>query len=246
MIELKIKSKRHGEHTVLLDDEDAWVLKYNWHIQGKPGYYYANTNLYDPITRKQTSMRMHRLLIPCERLYVDHINHNTLDNRKENLRAVTPTQNMQNRKKAANKLCSYKGVYSKGPTYYAEIQVNGKTFRVGHFKTEVEAAVAYDLKALEFFKEHAHLNFPEKNYPCEPKLLKLRVSNTSGYRGVSKKRDHKEKIWLAQISVGGQKTRKTKVIGYFENPEEAARAYDEAAKKLHGEFAKLNFPEEIK
>jgi hypothetical protein len=63
------------------------------------------------------------------------------------------------------------------------------------------------------------------------------VNNTSGYIGVS--REGKSK-WRAQIRVDGSKT----YLGSFETAEEAAEARDRAARKLHGEFAVLNFPEE--
>lgn len=58
--------------------------------------------------------------------------------------------------------------------------------------------------------------------------------SVSGYKGVCKSnRPGRRKRWLARIN--------EKFIGMFNTPEEAARAYDEAAKKLHGEFAFLNF-----
>jgi hypothetical protein len=65
-------------------------------------------------------------------------------------------------------------------------------------------------------------------------------SNTySRYRGVSfSKRKQK---WFAAIRNQGRKL----WLGYFDNELDAARAYDNAAKKYHGEFAKLNFPKEI-
>ncbi len=62
-----------------------------------------------------------------------------------------------------------------------------------------------------------------------------RSDNTSGYRGVSH-RCHPIK-WSAFIGVNG----KTLHLGNFDRPEDAAHAYDAAAKKYHGEFATLNF-----
>lgn len=62
-------------------------------------------------------------------------------------------------------------------------------------------------------------------------------NNSSKYRGVLRCKDRRK--WRANICVNGKKRH----LGYFENEEDAARAYDEAAKELHGEFAILNFPE---
>lgn len=64
----------------------------------------------------------------------------------------------------------------------------------------------------------------------------VRSDNTSGFKGVNYcKRQCK---WVSRIGYGGKRMH----IGYFDTPEEAAKAYDRAAKDLHGEFAFLNFP----
>lgn len=59
----------------------------------------------------------------------------------------------------------------------------------------------------------------------------------SGYRGVY--RHGTSGLWCARIRAG--KERSSRLIGYFKDPALAARAYDEAAIRLHGEFAVLNF-----
>lgn len=65
---------------------------------------------------------------------------------------------------------------------------------------------------------------------------RLDCRNTSGFRGVSR---HKASgRWLANICHDGR----TRHIGLYDSPEDAARAYDERAKKLRGGAAKLNFP----
>jgi len=89
---------------------------------------------------------------------VDHINHNPLDNRRCNLRLCTNGQNTANARKHKDGITSqFKGVsWDK----YAQswcVQVQGS--RVGRFKSEMEAARAYDNAARVAFGEFAHLNF---------------------------------------------------------------------------------------
>jgi hypothetical protein len=64
----------------------------------------------------------------------------------------------------------------------------------------------------------------------------LTTRNTSGYKGVSWSK--KGNRWFATIQINS----KTKFLGNYLTPEEAARAYDVAAKEAFGEFAWLNFP----
>lgn len=65
-------------------------------------------------------------------------------------------------------------------------------------------------------------------------------NNTSGYKGVSLYKDKNK--WGAFISVKN----KTRYLGLYATPEAAARAYDAAARELHGEFAYQNFPHEVR
>ena len=69
-----------------------------------------------------------------ENQYVDHINHNTLDNRRCNLRAVTKSQNQMN--------VNYKGVDTRGDKYIARIKLHGKMVQLGTYYEEEEAYFA--------------------------------------------------------------------------------------------------------
>lgn len=70
---------------------------------------------------------------------------------------------------------------------------------------------------------------------------RLYKNSTTGFKGVTIKRGGRYIRWQAQI----QASKLHRHIGYFDTPEEAARAYDAVACELFGEFARLNFPEEI-
>ncbi len=62
-------------------------------------------------------------------------------------------------------------------------------------------------------------------------------NNTSGYKGVAWSKAARK--WRAQIGINGEH----RYLGVFQDPADAARAYDAAAIELHGPFARLNFPE---
>jgi hypothetical protein len=64
--------------------------------------------------------------------------------------------------------------------------------------------------------------------------------NTSGYRGVYRYRRDKYARWMANITIKG----KSIPLGYFSNPEDAARAYDAAARQYYPRGMPLNFPED--
>jgi hypothetical protein len=96
---------------------------------------------------------------------VDHVNGNGLDNRRENLRPVTTTQNQQNTRKRKGGTSKYKGVswYVKKKIWRVAIRINGKDKHLGQDKDEMEAALIYIWTAKEAFGEYANAKW--KGYP---------------------------------------------------------------------------------
>ncbi len=102
--------------------------------------------------------RMHRVITgagPGEQ--VDHRNHDTLDNRRKNLRVCTNSQNSMNRLMRSDNTSGYKGVYLRKDTgkWVAEITVNGRTKTFGSSAKPEDAAAAYRAAALELHGEFA-------------------------------------------------------------------------------------------
>lgn len=95
-------------------------------------------------------------------LQTDHRNGNGLDNRKQNLRFATKSQNGANAGKYSNNLSGFKGVSrcSDREKWRAQITSNGRVFNLGHFDSPIEAAKVYDKAAKKFHGEFAKLNFP--------------------------------------------------------------------------------------
>jgi len=110
---------------------------------------------------------MHRQIVCAPKhLFVDHINGDGLDNRRENIRLATKRQNSQNMvRKRPNKTSRFKGV-SKSQHHNgwrATIKVNGARIHLGYFKDESDAARAYDAAAIEHFGPFAAPNEREPN-----------------------------------------------------------------------------------
>lgn len=155
-------------YSAILDDDD--YIKYcnqKFHASITPdGYVYAKATI------KRRSVYLHRLISGATNRtqVVDHINRNTLDNRKENLRLVTPTFNNMNqktRKSSFKKHSSYRNVSYLGSDihknrqkkWHAKFKFNKKTISVGYFHTELEASNAVKIKYDEVFgKNHGYLN----------------------------------------------------------------------------------------
>jgi len=103
----------------------------------------------------EKGLLMHRVIMNAKKgEIVDHKNHNTSDNRKENLRIVTHAQNMMNRKRNSN--CTLpKGVEKVLNRYRACISKDGKKIHLGTYSSISEAAKVYNKKAVELFGEFA-------------------------------------------------------------------------------------------
>jgi hypothetical protein len=160
---LIIESK-HGTFIALYDAEDAHKVEpYTWHVVKGHSTFYVCRQTARPNRR---SILLHREIAECHKdKMVDHKNGNGLDNRRENLRVCTMSENMMNRRKTSQNSTGYKGVYKTGDSkpnpYSAKIQKDGKVYCLGHYKTSEEAARAYDKKAKELHGVFAKLNFPE-------------------------------------------------------------------------------------
>lgn len=91
---------------------------------------------------------MSRVILGTDQ-FIDHRNHNTLDNRKENLRVVTKSQNQMN--------SNYKGVTpTSNGKYYAHIKLNGKMLNLGNYIFEDEALFARWYAETQLFREYRY------------------------------------------------------------------------------------------
>jgi len=149
---------------VIVDPDDyeeqtahKWYAKKGNRRMKQPRYYAARS-------LKGKTIFMHRQIMRCpEDMEVDHINGDTLDNRKDNLRICTRADNNYN---SSSRIAtsSYKGVCFHKSTNKWQVQISYKRRKhhIGTYSHEVLAAKAYDDRASELFGEFARLNFPKR------------------------------------------------------------------------------------
>lgn len=148
----------------LIDDED-WdrCSAYKWRISGSrlvKGY---------AVFGNAERLRLHRLVLnlqSSDKVIVDHIDGNTLNNCKSNLRVCTPHENQRNRVVNRTKTSSiYKGVHRKkgAKLYFALINTGDKIIQESGYFDEISAAQGYDRLAREYFGDFCRLNFPDIN-----------------------------------------------------------------------------------
>lgn len=157
------------EH-LLLDDCDRGILEtHRLELKWGSGNYVKVLSIPRRIrsnrkcNRKYTALARLIMNAPPE-LVVDHINRNPLDNRRQNLRIVTQSENMRNtqRTRTARVSCDYRGVTATGnrKKWTAKIKVEGRWHYLGTFVAAEDAARAYDAAAIGFHGSSAILNFP--------------------------------------------------------------------------------------
>lgn len=148
----------------LVDDSDyAELSKHKWCASKNPnGDFYATRNV--KINGKLHTIFMHREILGLEYgdpRHSNHKNHQTLDNRRDNIRICTRNQNQMNQKPRQNTTSKYKGVswVKQREEWQAQVRVNGKSIHLGYYDDEEMAAMAYDLVARKAHGEFAYLNF---------------------------------------------------------------------------------------
>lgn len=154
------------------DRDDIYtILDYKWYEYFKEQQIYLypkkdrNNGYYWCYRKgKRTTIRVHSIIC-CP--HCDHKNGNKSDNREENLRPATPSQNRMNTPIRRGNKTGYKGVQSTRDKFCVQLRYKGKLMYFGAFDIAEEAAKVYDLAALKYFGEFAWTNFPKENYSLE-------------------------------------------------------------------------------
>lgn len=142
---IKLIPLTQGQNAIVDAADFEWLSQWNWCAVWCPWTktYYAERKAF--VDGKQSSMKMHRAILRLKSSEIcDHKNHNTLDNRRENIRKCTASQNGWNRGKPADNTSGYKGVSRYRGRWRARAVVHGKEIHIGTFDTREQAADAYE------------------------------------------------------------------------------------------------------
>jgi hypothetical protein len=135
-----------------IDDNMDHLSKFSWAYGKDPKKGYAFRSM--KFNGENQTVYLHHCIIgkPFKPFQVDHINGDSLDNRRENLRFVTNRQNGQNRKEHRGekfKTSKYVGVRLLGKKWTAQMNVKGKSVYLGSFEKEEDASMAYQRATLK-------------------------------------------------------------------------------------------------
>jgi hypothetical protein len=173
--EIALASRRRcrntGKYVTLVDDCDfEYLNQYAWSPLVIAG---TNHPLVYAYGGGHPQVLMHRVIwerafgtIPVG-LELDHKEHGQfggLDNRRENLRLATRSDQNRNTRKQSGTVSKFRGVYwhKKASKWAVEIHVHDYPVYLGLFESEEQAALAYDSAARDKFGKFAQLNFPER------------------------------------------------------------------------------------
>jgi hypothetical protein len=153
------------QFTIVDDIDYEYLLQFKWYAKKeRTGKFYAVRNERVNGKRKHKNIYIHRVIaermgldLSCD---IDHIDRDSLNNLRNNLRFATKTATSQNRSKHKNNTSGIPGVYwhKVAGKWQAQIKVNNKTKYLGLFGDINEAAEVYKEASLKYFKEFSPLN----------------------------------------------------------------------------------------
>ena len=172
----------------LVDPEDRQrVTRHRWRAQRLGKTFYAYRCVREGGVPRHEFMHRFLLGLPKGEPGVDHANGNGLDNRRANLRVASKAENGRNRGPNCNNTSGYKRVcWHKGAgKWLASIQVDRRQISLGLYDDPIDAAIAYDLAAIEHHGEFAWTNFvrPPKREHAIP--FATRASRWDSWKGAA-------------------------------------------------------------
>lgn len=143
----------------MVDDEDYEELsQYRW-LAGKNWNTFYASRIIKLENGKYVRLHMHRFIMNTPKgMQTDHIDHNGLNNCKENLRICTCSENAMNQSKPKNNTSGYKGVswHKKNKKWRSKICIKGKNIYLGYFLIKQDAYKAYCEASKKYHGEYGN------------------------------------------------------------------------------------------
>jgi hypothetical protein len=158
----KIIPLTYGQNALIDTADYEWLNQWHWYAHWAPCIKSFYALRHDPLDHSKT-IPMHSFILGCTGGDEgDHKNHDTLDNRRDNLRKSTASQNRINRRMYSNNTSGFIGVtwHKRIRKWCATISLNGSQTSIGYFSSIEEAVHARDKAAKILHGEFAVLNFP--------------------------------------------------------------------------------------
>jgi hypothetical protein len=152
-------SRRKDKYAIVDAEDYDFLSQWNWTYYAHRRTFYAKR--FAGARKAQKAYYMHREIISTPLgMATDHINGNGLDNRRCNLRACSPVENLYGMGKRQGTVSRYKGVAYKKDTkkWFAQIMHHRKHYNLGYYNKEEDAAKRYNEVAVQMFGEYARLN----------------------------------------------------------------------------------------
>ncbi len=144
VMEIKLTT---GETAIVEDRDYSYLMQWKWFRRVKNNQIYAIRHAFkdERLSGQPHLIKMHRVIMCAEKgMIVDHINHNGLDNTRNNLRVVTNQENLKNMKLKKNNTSGFTGVTwcKKENRWVSQIMINRKTICIGRFSNKEDAIKA--------------------------------------------------------------------------------------------------------
>lgn len=156
---MKLIKLTQGQFAMVDDFDYRWLKKIKWHAKKKGDRYYA-------MNGASPKIHMARLILGLrydDKRMPDHIDRNSLNNQRNNLRIATSQQNVVNSPSRKNSISRFKGVTWDKSHNRWKARLGSKY--LGQFRSEKDAAAAYNIAAKELHGEFAYLNVVELDSP---------------------------------------------------------------------------------
>ena len=148
-----------GKYAIVDDEDFEYLNQWKWRV-GTSGYATRTVQGKNDLgARVSRSLIMHRVIMNAKKgEFIDHVDTDRLNNRKNNLRFCSSSQNSMNRSKKSKS--KFKGVswHKRDKRWRAEIKVDGIRIHLGYYVNAIEAVSAYDQAAKKYFGEFAKTN----------------------------------------------------------------------------------------